>query len=236
MKSTLTSGGAISTGNSEIDKKVGGGIPVGSLTLVDGHSDAGKSVLSQQMTWGALNDGYRATVFTTENTIRSLITQMASLGLDVLDHFLLGKLSIYAFKPAKGGEGTKSALDSLLQALAEQENQDLVIIDSLTSFITQVPSEEVISFFEECKGLCNKGMTLIVIVHSHALSDGTRIRISSMCDAHLSLRVEQYGSQLAKTLEVAKVRGAERKTGNIVSFDVEPNYGMRIMPFSKARA
>ena len=34
----------ISTWNAEIDKKMGGGIPMGSLTLVEGQSDAGKSV------------------------------------------------------------------------------------------------------------------------------------------------------------------------------------------------
>ena len=34
-------------------------------------------------------------------------------------------------------------------------------------------------------------------------------------------------------LEVAKVRGADMSTGNVVSFDVEPMLGMRIIPKSK---
>jgi flagellar protein FlaH len=54
-----------------------------------------------------------------------------------------------------------------------------------------------------------------------------------MCDAHLKLRTEQVGDLLVKVLEVAKVRGAEMSTGNIVSFDVEPMVGMRIIPISK---
>ena len=37
-------------------------------------------------------------------------------------------------------------------------------------------------------------------------------------------------------LEVCKVRNAERTTGNIISFDVEPRMGMRIIPVTKARA
>ena len=41
----------ISTGNDELDKKIGGGIPLRSLTLVEGQPDAGKSVLTQQMVW-----------------------------------------------------------------------------------------------------------------------------------------------------------------------------------------
>lgn len=43
---------SISTGNIELDKKMGGGIPTGSLTLIEGQSDAGKSVLVQQLAWG----------------------------------------------------------------------------------------------------------------------------------------------------------------------------------------
>ena len=44
----------ISTGNSDIDGKLGGGIPVGSLTLIEGPSASGKSVLTQQFTSGSL--------------------------------------------------------------------------------------------------------------------------------------------------------------------------------------
>ena len=58
-------------------------------------------------------------------------------------------------------------------------------------------------------------------------------RVRSMCDAHLRLRTEQVGDLLVKVLEVAKVRGAELSTGNIISFDVEPNLGMRIIPISR---
>ncbi len=46
----------VSTGNPEIDKKIGGGIPEGSLSLIEGQSDAGKSVLVQQLVWGALQE------------------------------------------------------------------------------------------------------------------------------------------------------------------------------------
>ena len=44
----------IITGVREIDEKLGGGIPVGSLGLIEGQPDSGKSVLSQHLTYGAL--------------------------------------------------------------------------------------------------------------------------------------------------------------------------------------
>ena len=57
-----------------------------------------------------------------------------------------------------------------------------------------------------------------------------------MCDAHLGLRVEEVGEQFVKILEVSKIRGASKTTGNIVTFDIEPNMGIRIIPISKAKA
>jgi flagellar protein FlaH len=85
----------VSTGNDELDKKIGGGIPLGTLSLIEGQADSGKSVLTQQMVWGSLGNGLRAMVFTTENTVKSLVTQMQSLNLDILDYLLLSRLHIY---------------------------------------------------------------------------------------------------------------------------------------------
>ena len=39
-----------------------------------------------------------------------------------------------------------------------------------------------------------------------------------------------------KVLEVAKIRNAEKTTGNIVTFDIEPGMGINIIPISKAKA
>ena len=75
----------ISTGNVEIDKKLGGGIPVGSMTLIEGESDSGKSVLCQQLIWGSLYDGFQVTLYTTENTVKSFVRQMDSLSLGISD-------------------------------------------------------------------------------------------------------------------------------------------------------
>ena len=47
---------------------------------------------------------------------------------------------------------------------------------------------------------------------------------------------EEVGDRLLKNLEVAKVRGADRTTGNIIAFEVEPGMGMRIIPITKAKA
>lgn len=226
----------ITTGNMELDKKLGGSIPVGSLTMIEGQSDSGKSVLTQQLISGSLRTGMTITEFTTENTVKSLISQMDSLGFDVLDYLLLGRFKIFPIRGMRARQGSDEALNRLLKALLSQRGRDLILIDSITSVIAHSPVEEVITFFEECKNQCDEGMTIIVVAHTYAFNESLLVRINSMCDAHLRLSHENMGDKLVKIMEVSKVRGAKQKTGNVITFDVEPGYGIKIMPFSKARA
>ena len=232
----MQSAGVIATGNSEIDKKLGGGVPVGSLIFIEGQSDAGKSVFTQQLAWGSLRVGYRVTMLSTENTVKSFVRQMESLSLDILDHLLLRNLRIYTVPVARGGWSAEAVFETLLNDIEKHKDASLIVVDSLTGFVTHASEDHAISFFEGCKALCEGGRTIINIVHSYAFNDSTLIRVRSMCDAHLRLRIEEMGNQLLKSLEVAKVRGADRTTGNIVAFEVEPGIGMRIIPITKAKA
>jgi len=227
-------GSIISTGHAEIDKKVGGGIPVGSLTLIEGQSDAGKSVFAQQMIWGSLRSKHRVLVFTTENSVRSLNTQMESLGLDILDALLLGWLKVYAVETSM--MGLTGTFDTILNAIECNSDYGMVVVDSLTPVIAHTSVGDIISYFERCKRLCDGGKTIINIAHTYAFNEEVLARIRSVCDAHFRLRIEEVGDKLIKVLEVAKVRGADKNTGNILSFEVEPGMGMRVMPISQAKA
>lgn len=238
----------ISTGNAEIDKRIGGGLPRHSLTLVEGQSDAGKSVVVQQLCWGAMLADERVALYTTENTVKSLLRQMASLGMDATDYFLLKRFRIVPLpleglmadtrldeQGGRAGEGQRGRCWMLLDHMRASP-QEVLLIDSLTAMALHAGQDETLEFFAGCKRLCDQGKTIVVSVHTYALEQSLLIRVRSLCDAHLHLRIEQVGEQLVKVLEVAKVRGAERLTGNVVSFDVEPGLGMRLIPVTRAKA
>lgn len=224
----------ISTGSREIDDKMGGGVPHGSMTLIEGDSHSGKSVLTQQMSWGSLHEGAKLSFFTTENSVRSLVRQMISLNIDITDYLLLGKFRLFSMEIAQSRE---EAMRALLRAIQAEGlyGAEMVFIDALTPCITTSSLESVLTFFEKCKRLCTNGMTIVIVVHSHAVDKELLVRITSLCDAHLRLRTEEVGERLIKTMEVSKVRGASKRTGNIVSFEVEPGFGMRIIPINKAQ-
>ena len=227
----------ITTGNVEIDKKLGGGIPAGSLTLIEGQSDARKSVLAQHFARGGLGQDVAVAYYTTENTVKSLLTQMASLSLHVTDHFLVDRFRVYPLHISSQDVKSELVFDKLYDHFKGLPKAfKVIIIDSVTNVVTHGDQPEIIGFFINCKELCDEGLTVIMVVHSYAFDEGMLIRVRSLCDAHLKLRMEQVGERLTKMLEVSKVHNADRTTGNVLSFDVEPNMGMRIIPVTKARA
>ncbi len=225
----------LTSGNTEIDKKMGGGIPSGSLTLIEGANDTGKSVLTQQLTWGGLQQGFTFALYTTENTIKSLLKQMESLSLDVSDYFILGNLKIYPIHV----EGIEWAADipflDYIVADVKVKHEEVIVLDSLTVFVTDADESDILSFFTECKNLCDSGKTILITVHTFAFNEELLTRVRSICDAHLSLKKEEVGEKLVKTMEVAKIRGAQKTTGNVIAFEVEPQFGLRIIPVSKAK-
>ncbi len=227
----------IVTGIREVDEKLGGGIPVGSLCLIEGHSDAGKSVVCQHLTHGALEVSDLAVAYyTTENTVKSLVSQMDSLNLFTLDHFLMDRMRIYPLSMRGDVDDTQSRFQALLDHFDKlPDYYKLIIVDSITLLVAHSDKGSNVDFFSACKNLCDQGRTIILVAHSYAFDEEVLSRTRSLCDAHFRIRLENMGDRLVKSMEVLKVRGADRSTGDVVTFEVEPKVGMRIIPMSKAK-
>ena len=145
----------ISTGNNEIDKKLGGGIPLSSLVLMEGQSDAGKSVVCQHFTFGALTTNINMAYYTTENTVKSLLSQMASLNLDITDYFLCDRMRIYPVVTTEDSN-PREVFQSLLEHFDHLPVETkLVIVDSLTGLLTHGDERATIDFFSSCNRMCD---------------------------------------------------------------------------------
>jgi len=86
-----------------------------------------------------------------------------------------------------------------------------------------------------CKNIVDHGKTILITLHTYAFEEDTLVRIRSICDAHLNMKKALVGDKYVMVMEVVKIRGARKTTGNIVSFEVHPGYGMKIIPISVAR-
>jgi len=226
----------ISVGVMDIDKRLGGGLPPSSLTLVEGDPDAGKSIVVQQLTYGALKEGFNASLFLSESNSRAFLEQMDGLGMSSLDYYLVGRLALYQGNLRVSKEAADNILRRLLRHIEASDKRDLFIVDSITPLLFQFDEHYVLSFLANCKELSELGRTIIVTLHSYAIGEALRFRAGSIVDAHLRLRIEELGKQLVRTLEVSKIRGAAKTADNAVSFTVQPGMGLKSVPISKTKA
>ena len=220
-----------------LEKKLGGGIHLESLTLLEGAATAGKSVFCQHLTLGSLRDGHKAAYFTSEYTAKSFATQMNSIGLDVSKYAKEDKLSLFPVQSPTSGEDSGPLMAALALDLGYVAiDHKLIVVDSITDLAVSSQPQSLISFFSACKGVCDRGATIVVVSQSYAFDSNILARLHSLCNAHLNVRVGKLRDKLVRMLEIVKVDNMDLDRDNVISFEVEPKMGMKIIPVSQARA
>lgn len=231
--------GYIKAMNPELDRKIGE-LRIPFLCLIEGPNDSGKSVLSQQYAYGALNCGLRVLYITTETGIRGLLESMEEINLPVKEHYLKGSLQIYELhvKNLEWDEALSSRfLELILNTIKLRDYFDLYIVDSLTYLVTRAKEEDILNFFTEARNIVEeRTKSMMVTVHPYAFSEDMLVRMRSISDVHFILQIKEIGDRIVKLLQVPKLKGAVKQTSIILSFDVDPSFGIKVLPFSRARA
>ena len=117
-----------------LEKLLRGGIPTGSLTLIEGASGAGKSVICQYLFCGSILDGLGAAYFSAQHTASSLAKQMRSIGLNVLDHIREDSLCVYPLQDRSTDDDPDSMLAELASEIQEVPQEcGYIIVDGITN-------------------------------------------------------------------------------------------------------
>ena len=225
----------IPTGNMALDRILEGGIPPRSLTLIEGVSSSGKSVVCYHVAYESLLVGQAVAFFTSDPSPKAIIDRMGSIGLEVSGFFREGKLNILPIRGSGPIEHASTMEFSTLNIERLPINQRTVIVDDITNIATHAHEGLVTNLFSECRQVCAEGRTIIMAAHSHIFSESSLARTVTLCDAHMNLKVEQIGKKLSNMLEVRKAHNAVMTRGNIVSFEVVSGVGMRAVPGSKVK-
>ena len=173
-----------------LENKLGGGLTSGSLTLVEGATSAGTSVLGQHLVHGALEDGRRVIYYTSQHTPISMVKQMSSIGLGISKYLQNGRLDIYPVNEPAPDDDCGPMLGALaLDMESLPKENEFIVVDAITDLAGYSQDQSIVGFFSACKRVCAKGRTVVVVAHSYAFDESMLVRLSAMCDAHLKLRV-----------------------------------------------
>jgi flagellar protein FlaH len=232
----------IGTGSRPLNQILNGGIPLGSLTLMEGTTTTGKTVMCQHITHESLVDGHGVAYFSSEDTAGRILARMRSIGLKASTYLHSEVLRIRPTQDPSFVEGPDGVYtpDQLMAMLAHElellpDRYETIIIDSLTDLATLSQDMAALRFFSTCKRLSQDGKAVIVVAQPHAFDDRMLVRLGDLCDAHFRLRVENVGAKAATTLEVRKANSVELRAGTVVAFEVVSGIGIHDLSFGKVQ-
>jgi len=228
----------------QLNKELGGGIPRGSIVLMEGDYGAGKSALSQRFSYGLVDEGSSVTLLSTELTVSGFIDQMYSLGYDVTKPLLNEDLLFLAADFDSGGnfsesDGERKELLKLLMEAETMWNSDVIILDTFDSILRNDPTFEalvrnnderqaaleIISFFRD---MISSGKVIVLTVDPSAVGEDAIGPFRSIADVCLELQMVEVGSDVRRNIAVKRFAGMGSQVGDSIGFSVRSGTGIVI--------
>ncbi|AAY80521.1 flagella-related protein H [Sulfolobus acidocaldarius DSM 639] len=226
----------ISTGNDDLDRRLGG-IPYPASIMIEGDHGTGKSVLSAQFVLGFLLSDKKGYVITTEQTTKDYLIKMKEIKIDLIPYFIRGKLRIAPLNTKKFNWNSSLAekiLDVIVNFI-RSKNIDFIVIDSLSILAAFSKEKQLLQFMKDIRVLVNTGKMILFTIHPDTFDEEMKSKITSIVDVYLKLSAATIGGRRVKILERVKTTGGISGSDTI-SFDVDPALGIKVVPLSLSRA
>jgi len=131
LQEALSPGSQITSGITELDELLGGGIETGTATLISGPTGVGKSTLGLTFLTSAVKKGHRAVVYTFDESPESYLVRGEALGLPARSQVKEGRLKFVYISPLTV---YPDEFLNLVRQEIEKEKRDMVMIDSLRGY------------------------------------------------------------------------------------------------------
>jgi flagellar protein FlaH len=229
-----------------LNNELGGGIPPGSIVLVEGDYGAGKSAISQRLTYGLCETGSTVTYLSTELTVRGFIDQMHSLSYDIVRPllqedllFLHADLDTGNKLQGGSGEGERKQLLKRLMNADVMWRPEVVIIDTFDAILRNDPmfealvrdneerqaALEIISFFRD---IISKGKVVVLTVDPSAVDEEAIGPFRAIADVFLQLEMIEVGNDVRRQISVKRFAGMGEQVGDSIGFSVRSGIGIVI--------
>jgi len=207
----------------ELDRMLGGGLDAGATTLISGQSGTGKSTLATLFASSAARDGHNAGLFLFEERPEVYRDRSDGVGLGVSELERAGRLRLHHFDPP---EITPGEFSNAVLSRVEQDNLELVVIDSLTGYVSSLPDAiDVVGQIQALlQFLSRSGLVVILVSSQHGLlgeEPRSDLDVSYLADSVILLRHAPSRSEIRRSIAVMKKRHTNHAR-SINSFVIAP--------------
>lgn len=208
-----------------LSNAMGARLPNRSLWMIQGEVGSGKSLISQRLIFGLLENGSKVLVITTELTTRGWIEQMESIGYPVTDFIASGMLMVFSrfgvIAEAKEGVDLFDVLES-----DAVEKSDVVVVDSASALIPEgMDSTQHLATLQKLRKICSESRSLLLTVDPHEMDSKLLHKLRSSCEVLLDMNTGFVGGEIKRTIVVTRFLRAAGPVQASVGWRVEPYMG-----------
>jgi|TARA_B110000967_G_scaffold159893_1_gene165646 flagellar protein FlaH len=200
-------------------------LPNRSLYILQGAVGGGKSLVSQRLVYGMVENGVKVLVITTELTTRGWIEQMESIGYGITDAIREGKLMVFS----RYGSIAESTPDvDLIQLLDSEavEMADVVVIDSASSLMpSHLDDTERFRLMQRLRQISSKGRSLMLCVDPVEMDEKLMHNLRSSAEVVLDLMTTMIGGEIKRNVVVTRYLRAAGPVQTSIGWRVEPSMG-----------
>ncbi|AMM53380.1 ATPase domain-containing protein [Pyrococcus kukulkanii] len=211
----------------ELHRRLGGGIPAGTIMLIEGDRGTGKSILSQRLLYGFLMNGYTASYISSQYTTVEYVKQMMSISYDVIPFLIRKKLVFVSLYPLLSGVSEERKFLSRLLGEPRLWEQDIVVIDSFSSVLSREQEvRSVRNFLMYIKRLSSLGKVIVLTANPEELPRDILFLLEEASTLLMRLNVRVFGGDLKNSATIVKYNNAKGVFQKIIPFRVEPKVGL----------
>jgi circadian clock protein KaiC len=197
------------SGIDAMDALLGGGIERGTSTLIVGAAGTGKSSLAAQFAMSAAERGLNAGLFIFDESLNTLLTRCAALGIDLRKGISDGRVIVQPVDPAELSPGQ---FGDAIRRTVEIGKASVIVIDSLNGYLNAMPEERflIIQLHEVLNYLGRAGVAAILVGAHRGLIGSqmiTPVDASYLADAVVLMRYYETQGEVRQAISVVKKRG-----------------------------
>ena len=204
--------GAVSTGVTELDALLGGGLVPGTATLLSGPAGVGKTTTAMRCIVSALERGERASYFLFDEGLPTLLTRSRQLGMDLAPFLDSGQLTIRQIDPAELSPGEFAWA---VRNAVEEDGAKYVGIDSLNAYLKAMPDSQFLALqMHELLSYLNQlGVVTLLILGYHGIIGDLRVDVdlSYLADTIIFMRFFEAAGEVRKAISVVKTRVSDHE-------------------------
>jgi len=211
----------------ELHRRLGGGIPAGSIMLLEGDRGTGKSIFVQRLLYGFLMNGYRASYVSSQYTTVEYIKQMESIGYDIIPFLIRKKLIFVSLYPLLTGVSERRKFLSRLLGEPRIWEPDIVIVDAFSSLLSREQEPSAIrDFLLYVKKLASLDKVIIMTANTEEIDRDSLFALEEAATMLFRLNVKVFGGDLKNSATIVKYNNAKGVFQKIIPFRVEPKVGL----------